>query len=117
MTETKVITCIECPVGCEITVTLDGDNVISVNGNGCPRGKIYASSEVVFPVRVLTTTVKVEGGGVLPVKTDKPVKKELLFSVMQKVNTVTVGKNTKIGDVIVYNIEDGVNLIATDSVF
>lgn len=116
MTENKVITCIECPVGCEITVALDGDKVLSVEGNGCPRGKMYASSEVVCPVRVLTTTVKVEGGGVLPVKTDKPVKKDMLFYVMQKINAVTVEKNTKIGDVIVRNIIDDVNLIATDSV-
>lgn len=116
MTENKVITCIECPVGCEITVALDGYKVLSVEGNGCPRGKMYASSEVVCPVRVLTTTVKVEGGGVLPVKTDKPVKKDMLFSVMQKVNAVTAGKNTKIGDIIVRNIIDDVNLIATDNV-
>ena len=38
----KTLTCIECPIGCTIEVELQDGNVISVQGNGCPRGRLYA---------------------------------------------------------------------------
>lgn len=110
----KKITCIECPVGCEITVEVDNGEVLSVTGNGCPRGKLYASSEVICPRRVITSTVKKENGGVLPVKTDKPVKKSEIFDVMQKINGATAKSGVRRGDIIVENITEDINLIATD---
>ena len=70
----KKLTCVECPKGCEITVELDGDKIISVGGYSCLRGKKYAESEVICPRRVLTTTVKCADGGVVSVKTSNPVK-------------------------------------------
>ena len=41
MTE-KELVCVVCPMGCRITVTLNGDEIVSVTGNSCPRGKAYA---------------------------------------------------------------------------
>ena len=35
--ETRELTCINCPLGCQLTVTIDGANV-NVTGNTCPRG-------------------------------------------------------------------------------
>ena len=61
----KELTCIACPLGCTITVTLDGKDVISVEGNTCPRGKEYAINECTAPVRTVTTTVKCEDGDVI----------------------------------------------------
>ena len=40
----KTLTCIECPVGCEIRVETENGEVKSVQGNSCPRGKMYAES-------------------------------------------------------------------------
>jgi nucleoside-diphosphate-sugar epimerase len=40
--------------------------VISVTGNTCKRGEQYAKDECTNPVRMLTTTIKVNGGS-LPV--------------------------------------------------
>ena len=45
----KTLTCIECPIGCEIEVSLEGGTVSCVKGNGCPRGRAYAEAEVVCP--------------------------------------------------------------------
>ena len=72
----RELTCIVCPMGCTLEVELDGNKVVSVSGNTCPRGAKYAESECVNPQRTVTTTVKGEGGAILPVKTDRPILKE-----------------------------------------
>ena len=107
------LTCVECPMGCDIEVEIENGKVIAVMGNTCPRGKLYAENEVVCPKRVLTTTVKSNDGRLIPVKTDMPVKKADMFILMQKINGLTVQTPDKIGDVLVENFADGANLVAT----
>ena len=109
----KNLTCIECPVGCEIEVVMEGDKVVSLTGNSCPRGKAYAETEVICPKRVVTSTVRAENGEMIPVKTDKPVRKDAIFEVMKRINETTCQIPVAIGDVLVKNICDDANLIAT----
>lgn len=109
----KTLTCIECPMGCEIEVELKDGKVISVSGNNCPRGKLYAEAEVVCPKRVITSTVRAENGEMIPVKTDRPVRKDAMFSVMQKINSITCKMPVKLGDVLFENICDDANLIVS----
>ena len=59
--EERTLTCIRCPRGCAVTVTLEDGAVVSVRGNSCPRGDAYARAEVTNPTRVVTTTVPVRG--------------------------------------------------------
>ena len=106
------LTCIECPMGCEIEVTVENGRVL-VCGNGCPRGKTYAQNETVCPRRVLTTTVMAENGKTVSVKTDKPVKKSELFELMEKINQIRVCASVSIGQVIKENITEYINLVAT----
>ena len=40
--ERKELICIGCPLGCNLTVEMDGGQVVSVNGNTCKRGDDYA---------------------------------------------------------------------------
>ena len=112
----RKMTCIECPMGCELEVEFDGENVISVKGNSCPRGKIYAENEVVCPRRVITSTVRSQEGVMVPVKTEKPVKKTEMFEIMKKINEATCTLPVKIGDVIVANISEDIHLIASGNV-
>ena len=107
------LTCVECPMGCDIEVEVENGKVVKVLGNTCPRGKLYAENEVVCPKRVLTTTVKSTDGRLIPVKTDMPVKKADTFKLMQKINELTVQTPVKIGDILVENFADGANLVAT----
>ena len=109
----KKLTCIECPLGCQIEIELNEKGESKVTGNGCPRGKLYAVTEITCPKRVITTTIRLADGGVLPVKTSNPVKKENIFAVMQKINALNCFQNIKSGDIIVKDIEEGVDLIAT----
>ena len=107
------LTCIECPIGCSIAVELQDGKVLSVKGNACPRGDLYAKDEVVAPKRVVTSTVRADNGVMVPVKTNLPVPKSEIFEVMKKINSITCKLPVKIGDVILEGISDGVNLVAT----
>lgn len=109
----KNLTCIECPIGCEIEVEVENGVVLSVKGNACPRGKIYAEAEVICPKRVVTSTVRAENGEMIPVKTDRPVRKDAIFEVMQKINEIICQMPVKLGEVLVENICDDANLIVT----
>ena len=109
----RSLTCIECPIGCPIEVTVENGVPVSVKGNACPRGKLYAENEVICPRRVLTSTVRAENGELIPVKTDKPIKKSEMFKLMEKLNGVVCKLPVKIGDIIVKNITEDINLIAT----
>ena len=109
------LTCIECPIGCALEVSVENGKVVSVTGNACPRGKAYAENEVVCPRRVVTSTVRTENGKMLPVKTAAPVKKSEIFRVMETINRTRVSLPIKIGDVLVKNVSEDIDLIATDN--
>ena len=75
--EKRKLTCIGCPMGCQVEVELDGSEVQTVTGNHCKRGDAYARKEVTNPTRIVTTTVRLAGGGVVPVKTKEDIPKEI----------------------------------------
>ena len=113
----RELTCIVCPKGCQLKVELEGKKVLSVTGNTCKRGVVYAETECIAPMRTLTTTAAVEGGGVVPVKTDKTIPKELLFDAMKEVNAVRVSKDAKLGDIVIENLlGTGANVVTTRNV-
>ena len=109
--------CINCPLGCALTVERDGDN-FKVSGNTCPRGEKYAVNELTHPVRTLTTTVAVANreGAYLPVKTAKPISKGKLFEAMALVNSTKAQAPIKIGDVIIENMLGEADLVAASDV-
>lgn len=116
MTEIKHITCIRCPIGCQLTVEVTDGVVTKVEGNLCKRGVEYAQTECVHPVRTLTTTVRVANGDPLPVRSREPLPKEMLFACMDVIRTVTVTAPVKAGTVIVSDVcGTGVDIIATAS--
>ena len=57
----RELTCIGCPLGCQLTVTINGDD-ITVEGNTCKRGAVYAKKEVTAPTRIVTSSVQILGG-------------------------------------------------------
>ena len=111
---TRELTCIICPKGCSIKVDIEDKDIKKIEGNTCKRGYDYAYSELTNPVRTLTTTIKLEDGKMLPVKTDKPIPKELLFKCMEEINKTIIKPPVKIGDIVIENIlNTGSNIIAT----
>lgn len=110
----KNLICIVCPKGCHLQV--DEENGYAVTGNSCPRGAEYGKTELLHPTRVLTSTVRVEGGlhRRLPVKTAAPIPKELMFEAMEALNGVTLTAPVTVGQVVIHDLLDtGVDVVAT----
>ena len=117
--ETKNLTCIVCPVGCSLTATLDGNKVVSVTGNTCKRGEAYGIAECTAPTRVLTSTVRVEGGTApfASVKSKEAIPKGMLFEAMEAVNKITLHAPCAIGDVVIEDLcGSGIPLVTTKGV-
>ena len=117
--ERKELICFGCPLGCNLTVEMDGRQVVSVNGNTCKRGDDYARKELTDPRRIVTSTVPVAGGNlpVVSVKTASDIPKGKIRECLCALKGVTLTAPVQIGDVIVENVADtGVDVIATKSV-
>jgi CxxC motif-containing protein len=115
------LTCIGCPMGCAIRVTMEGGTVIEITGNTCNRGAEYAKKEVTNPTRIVTSSVRVCGSktGAVTVscKTRTDVPKGKMFEVVKGLKNVSVAAPVRIGDVIQHNAAGtGVDIIATKSV-
>ncbi|MCH5197869.1 MAG: DUF1667 domain-containing protein [Oscillospiraceae bacterium] len=114
----KELTCVACPLGCQITVEYEGEEVFSVTGNTCKRGDAYARTEIVNPTRSLATTIKVINGvhPVVPVKSNKPVPKNRIFDCMKVINETSVNAPVKIGQVLISDIlGTGADIVATNN--
>lgn len=117
--ETRELTCIGCPMGCQITVELDKGEVKSVSGNTCQKGDIYARKEVTNPTRIVTSTIIIKGGDKprVSVKTANDIPKDKIFAVMKDIDAATAEAPVKIGDVLVRDVAGtGVDVIATRNI-
>ena len=56
----KEVICICCPKGCHLQV--DEQHDYAVTGNGCQNGIGYGKEELTHPTRIVTSTVRAEGG-------------------------------------------------------
>ena len=100
----KELVCIVCPNGCRLHV--DDEHGYTVTGNSCPRGAEYGHNEIKNPTRVLTSTVRLEGGLYrrCPVKTNKAVPKGRLLDIMQALNDVSLTAPVRSGQVVLHNV-------------
>ena len=118
--ETKKIelTCIGCPMGCPLIVTMEDGAGASVTGNTCPRGREFAISEMTAPKRTICSTVRTAfpDAPVLPVRVSADIPKDRIFDVMDALKTVTVSERIGRGDVVIPDVLGlGVDVIATSS--
>ena len=117
--EKRELICIGCPMGCPLTVELEGSEVKSVSGHTCKRGDVYARKEVTNHTRIVTSTVKVTGGSadMVSVKTREDIPKDKIFACVQALKDVVVEAPVHIGDVILSNVAGtGVDIVATKHV-
>ena len=110
----RTLTCIVCPLGCSLEVELEGDKVLSVSGNSCTRGRTYAESECIAPMRTVTSTVRCADGTPVAVKTDRPIPKDKVKDCMKIINSALAPLPIRIGDVIIENVF-GCNIVATQN--
>ena len=117
--EGKELACICCPLGCQITAKIENGAVTAIQGNSCPRGEKYARTEVLHPVRIVTTTVPVTGGasGRVSVKTKQEIPKDKIMECVRKLQHVCAEAPVEIGEIILENVaETGVDIVTTAKV-
>ena len=112
------ITCINCPVGCRMQVTVEDGQVVGITGNTCKRGETYAKQECVAPQRMVTAVVRVENSFMpLSVKTKSPIPKKDIAACMKEIEALKLVAPIQIGQVVIENVcGSGVPVIATKSV-
>ena len=116
MKETRELTCIGCPMGCQISLTLEDGIVVDVTGNTCKIGDNYARKEVTAPTRIVTSTVAIDGANHprLSVKTASDIPKSAIFDVMDAIRKARVTAPVHVGDVVIANVAGtGVDVVAT----
>jgi len=116
MSKVHDLICIACPVGCHIKVT-EGQE-ITVENAKCKRGEEYGVKELTNPTRIVTSTMKVEGGlhNRVPVRTAEDIPKDKIFDCMKEINAITLKAPVKMGDVLIENVlNTGVNIVASRS--
>jgi len=116
--ETRELTCIRCPIGCALTVTVDGE-AVTVTGNTCPRGEEYGKAEVLHPTRTVTSSVRVTGGELplVSVKTVPDVPKDRIFDVMAVIRAAEIPAPVRAGDVLIRDAAGtGSDVVATKTV-
>lgn len=114
----QIITCINCPLGCRMTVSLsDTGSFISVEGNNCSRGAAYARQECTLPERMITAVIPVQNSSTpLSVKTSNPVPKSMISRIIKELAKSEISLPVVSGQVIIRNIlSTGSDIIATRS--
>ena len=115
----KELICINCPMGCHLSVDDSDKSNIIVTGNTCPRGKTYGINEVLHPLRMVTSSVRVKNGinKVVSIKTKEPIPKELVFEALNVLKDIECEAPVHIGDIIVKNVlNTNIDIIATSNV-
>ncbi len=114
--DTRTLTCINCPLGCAVTVTLEDGEIRSVTGNTCKRGAVYARQEVAAPVRTVTTTLPVQGGvwPTVPVKTARPIPKDRILDCVRSLRSMTLAAPVRLGQTVAQF--EGVALVSAGEV-
>jgi len=117
ITATEEMGCIVCPMSCHMVIGMNKDGeVISVTGNTCRRGEEYARQELTSPTRILTSTVRLEGGLYrrLPVITSANIPKDKMMDIMREIDKVHAVAPVQIGCVLIGNVCGlGVDIIAS----
>ena len=115
----KELICIGCPLGCNLTVEMEENKILSVSGNTCKRGDDYARKELTDPRRIVTSTVRVRGGKlpVVSVKTVSDIPKDKIAQCIRQLKDVEVDAPIKIGDIVLSDAaETGIAVAATKAI-
>jgi CxxC motif-containing protein len=117
MTLLKKLTCIICPLGCNLEINEDKGE-LKILGNKCERGIKYALEEIKNPKRIVTTTVRIKGGiyPVIPVKTSLPIPKDYIFPLLEKLSEIEISAPIPIEYKVLENIFNlGIDVVTTRS--
>lgn len=111
---TRELTCIGCPMGCQLSAELENGVVTAVTGNTCPRGEAYAKQECVAPERMVASLMTDDSGAPVCVRTQRPIPKKAMDACLAEIRKAHPSRPIHIGDVLIQDVAGtGVPVIAT----
>lgn len=116
MPERKTLTCLGCPMGCPLQLSIEDGEIREITGFECKRGEEYARQEYTNPCRLVSTTVACSGGlwPRLPVKTVGVVPKDKVLAVARALHALNIEAPVAMEQIIVDDVAGtGVAVIAT----
>jgi CxxC motif-containing protein len=112
------LTCILCPIGCELEVCRT-ERGLDVRGNQCEKGIDFATEEVLYPKRNLATSVPVKGSQtrLVSVRLSDRVPREMLFPILREIAKLRPEPPVRRGQVLIADVlGTGVDVIATRTI-
>jgi CxxC motif-containing protein len=118
------MTCVTCPMGCRLEVERLGAEEISVSGNRCPRGAVYAREELLAPKRTVTATCRAGPGGDprraarrIPCRSAAPFPRERVDGLLRAIYGIEVPLPVRRGQVLIRDaLGTGVDVVATRTI-
>ncbi len=113
------LTCVLCPVGCELEVARGEAGGLEVRGNQCDKGVPFAEEELLRPRRNLATSVPLKGTStkMVSVRLSGPVPREMIFPVLAEVAKLRPEAPVRRGQVLIAGVlGTGVDVVATRTV-
>jgi CxxC motif-containing protein len=113
------LTCVLCPVGCELEVGRDAAGELDVQKNQCDKGVPFAVEEILRPKRNLATSVPVRGTAarMVSVRLSGTVPREMLFPVLAEIAKLRPETPVRRGQVLIADVlGTGADVIATRTV-
>ena len=107
----QILTCIGCPIGCELTVCES-----EVKGQECKIGETYGREEATNPTRNIATSIRVENGDMdmLSVKVSRPIPKAKIMECVKAVHKIKAQAPVNVGDIVLEDVAGtGVDMVAT----
>jgi CxxC motif-containing protein len=114
-----LLTCVLCPVGCELEVERDAAGEVRVRGHQCDKGVPFAVEEVLRPKRNLATSVPVQGTAarMVSVRLSRPVPREMIFPILAEISKLRPEAPVGRGQVLIADVlGTGADVIATRTV-
>jgi len=116
--EVERLTCVLCPVGCEIDVGRT-ERGLDIRGSVCEKGIDFATEEILYPKRNLATSVPVKGteARMVSVRLTDRVPRDKVFEVLAEIAKLRPELPVERGQVLIKNVSGtGADVIATRTV-
>jgi CxxC motif-containing protein len=112
------LTCILCPVGCELEVRR-AERGLDVQGHQCEKGIGFATEEILYPKRNLATSVPVRGSAtrLVSVRLSDRVPREMIFPILREIAKLRPEAPVQRGQLLIADVlGTGADVIATRTV-
>ena len=109
------LTCVLCPVGCELEVRRDGRD-LDIQGHQCDKGVDFAREEILHPKRNLATSVPLAGTAdrMVSVRLSAPVPRALIHPILEEIGRLRPRPPVRRGDILLRDVSGtGADVIAT----